>query len=67
MLENAGVGRNGGWDHPLTLLADKELLIPSRVSRARREGGKCKDRARGSLPTQINASCRPTFRNAASA
>lgn len=45
VLESAGGEPNEGCVRPATLLADKELRLPDRLSHTRREGSKCKDRA----------------------
>jgi len=49
MLDRAGGEWNLGADAPVTLRADKDLPLPSRLSHARRDGWKCKDRARSGV------------------
>jgi hypothetical protein len=46
MLDRAGGEWNPRLDAHDTLRADKDLPLPSRLSHARRDGWKCKDRAR---------------------
>ena len=60
MLESARREWNRGPGAPVTILSDKDLQLPSRLSHARRESGKCKEWAhsvggsdQAELPTDL--------------
>jgi hypothetical protein len=57
MLDRAGREWNPGRDASVTIRADKDLPLPSRLSYARRDGWKCKDRARlcGGLESRVES------------